>query len=204
MELNREHRYTWSEVRAFDDEQRWELIDGYPYAMSSPLIVHQAVSVQLIASLLPHFSGTPCRLLSAPMDLKLSEHDMVQPDLLVVCDPTQLKRTHVEGPPRLVIEILSRSTGRHDRVRKLNLYATSGVEEYWMVTPHPPLIEVLKNVDGSFTFVGTFTEKHVLRSAVFPHLDLDLSKVFANLPHQTPIEEVMEATPEYLASLTSR
>lgn len=128
---------------------------------------------------------------------------MVQPDLLVVCDPAQLKRTHVEGAPRLVIEILSKSTGRHDRVRKLNLYAKSGVAEYWMVTPHPPLIEVLKNVDGSFMFVGTFTEKHVLRSAVFPQLALDLSKVFADLPPQPPIEEVTEATPEYLASLTA-
>lgn len=203
MDLDREHRYTWSEVRAFDDEQRWELIDGYPYAMSSPFTIHQVISMNLIAALLPSLSGTPCRLLSAPMDVKLSEYDMVQPDLLVVCDSTQLKRTHVEGPPRLVIEILSESTGRHDRVRKLNLYARSGVAEYWLVTPHPPLIEVLRNVDGCFSYVGAFTEAHMLRSGVFPQLALDLSKVFADLPPQPLIEEVKEATPEYLASLIS-
>lgn len=199
MEKEREHRYRWLEVRAFDDEQRWELIDGCPYAMSSPQVLHQILSMQLISALLPHFVGTPCRLLSAPLDLKLSEFDLVQPDLMVVCDPAQFQGTHVEGPPRLVIEILSPSTMRHDRVRKLNLYARSGVNEYWMVTPHPPLVEVMKNGEGTFALVGNFTEKDLLRSCVFPNLALELEKVFAELPPQPPIEEVKEATPEYLA-----
>lgn len=196
-----DRRYTWLEVRTFDDEQRWELIDGHPYAMSSPLTAHQLVLVRLTATLFPVFSGKPCQLLVAPMDLKLSEQDLVQPDLLVVCDPTQLHRTHVEGPPRLIIEILSESTLRHDRVRKLNLYARGGVGEYWMITPHPALVEVLHNDGAGFRVAAVCTERDRLRSVVFPHLSLDLGPIFADLPNQPFIEEVREATAEYLATL---
>ena len=198
-DLNR--RYTWQEARALDDEQRWELIDGQPYAIGSPLTAHQLVSVRLTGALLAVFSGRPCQLLVAPMDVKLSEHDLVQPDLLVVCDAAQLQRSHVEGPPRLIIEILSESTQRHDRVRKLNLYARSGVGEYWLVTPHPALVEVLHNDGAGFRVAGTYTERDRLQSVVFPQLSLDLEAIFANLPDQPLIDEVREAAPEYLATL---
>jgi Uma2 family endonuclease len=196
-----DRRYTWLETRAFSDEQRWELIDGHPYAMSSPTTAHQLVSVRLTGALLPGFSGKPCQLLVAPMDVKLSEHDLVQPDLLVVCDPSQLQRTHVEGPPRLIIEILSESTQRHDRVRKLNLYARAGVGEYWLITPHPPLVEVLHHDGDGFRVAGVYTERDHLPSAVFPQLSLDLGPIFADLPDQPLIEEVREASPEYLATI---
>lgn len=201
-QINPNHRYTWLEVRAFDDEQRWELIDGHPYAMSSPRTAHQLVSVRLTVALYPFFSGNPCQLLTAPMDVKLSDYDLVQPDLLVVCEPHQLRRTHVEGPPRLLVEILSESTQRHDRVRKLNLYARSGVSEYWLVTPHPALIEVLHNDGAGFRVAGNYTDRDRLKSPAFPQLSLDLGPIFADLPDQPPIEEVHEATPEYLATLT--
>jgi len=79
-----------------------------------------------------------CPVYPAPMDLKLSDRDVVQPDILVVCDPKQIKKTHVEGPPFLLIEILSFSTLLHDRGRKLELYARSGVQRSgW--SPHIPL-----------------------------------------------------------------
>ena len=204
MQPQTDGHYIWTDVQNFDGEQRWELIDGRAYAMSSPLTIHQDVSMNLTGALLPHFRGTSCRLYAAPMDVKLSECDLVQPDLFVVCDASQIKRAHVEGPPRLVIEILSESTMRHDRLRKLNLYAQSGVEEYWLVTPHPPLVEVMKNVNGAFLYVGAFSEADTLRSAAFPELLLDLSPIFADLPPQPDIGEVKEATPEYLATLTRR
>lgn len=196
-------RYTWVEAQAFDDQQRWELIDGHPYAMGSPLTAHQLVLVRLTGALLPTFAGKPCQLLVAPMDVKLSEHDLVQPDLLVVCDASQLKRTHVDGPPRLVIEILSASTLRHDRVRKLNLFAGAGIGEFWLITPHPALVEVLHNDGAGFRVAGVYTERDKLRSVVFPQFSLDLEPIFADLPDQPVIDEVREASPEYLARLGS-
>lgn len=203
MSLEPERRYTWLEVRALDDELRWELIDGFPFAIGSPGVWHQLVSVRLAGALLPSFSGNPCQLLVAPMDVKLSEYDLVQPDLLVVCEAAQMRRTHVEGPPRLVIEILSDSTLRHDRVRKLDLYCRAGISEYWIVTPHPAVVEVLHN-DGGFRVSGTYTEQDCLRSATFPALVLELGPIFADLPGLPQLDEVREASPEYLAEVFER
>jgi len=197
MESWQEKRYTFADFSRWDDDQRWELIDGHPYAMSSPLSIHQILSTELLFALRSHFSGHPCRVLHAPMDVKLSEHDVVQPDLLVVCEPGQILRTHIEGPPRLVIEILSESTQRHDRLRKLNLYGRAGVPEYWLVTPHPPMLEVLQNRDGLFTTVGAHSETGVLISPAFPELRLELGPIFASLPPQPPIDEVRESVPAY-------
>jgi Uma2 family endonuclease len=188
---------TFADYRSWDDDRRWELIAGEAYAMSSPSTLHQLVSMALTGRLLQALDVTPCRLLAAPMDLKLSEHDVVQPDLLVVCDPQQIRPTHIEGPPRLVVEIVSPSTQRHDRLRKLSLYARSGVAEYWLVTPHPFLVEVLRNVSGSFSIAQVCNEHDSLRSPAFPDFSLDLAELFAQLPPQPPIEEVREGTPPY-------
>jgi len=188
---------TFSDYCSWDDDQRWELIDGQPYAMSSLSPLHQAVSMELALQLGPQLSGSGCRLLAAPMDVKLSETDVVQPDLLVVCDPQQLRPTHVEGPPQLVVEISSPSTQRHDRVRKMPLYGRSGVAEYWLVTPHPFMVEVLHNRDGLFTTLKVYTERDVLRSQAFPALGLNLQQLFQQLPPQPPIDEVREELPPY-------
>ena len=82
--------------------------------------------------------------------------------------PKQIQATHIEGPPRLVVEILSPSTLRHDRVRKLNLYARAGVAEYWIITPHPFMVEVMR--------LG-YTETDRLCSCEFPELELDLTEL---------------------------
>ena len=204
MQPDRNTRYLWTDVQHFDEDQRWELIDGYPFAMSSPLTVHQVISMQLTASLLPLLRGGPCRLLAAPMDVKLSERDLVQPDLLVVCDPSQFQRTHIEGAPRVGVEILSDSSLRHDRLRKMNLYARAGVSEYWIVTPHLPMVEVFSNQNGHFVVAGSYTESDMLRSPAFPDWALELAPVFENLPPQPLIDEVREATPEYMAEMFAR
>ena len=93
----------------------------------------------------------------APTDVKLSEEDIVQPDLIVVCDANRIKPTHIEGPPTLVIEVLSPSTQAYDRVRKLRLFAASGVQEVWLVTPHPSLVEVLTLDGASYRIAGGYT-----------------------------------------------
>jgi Uma2 family endonuclease len=194
------HRLTFDDYRSWPDDPRWEIIDGHPYAMSSPSSLHQELSTSLVVALTPFFRGRGCRLFHAPMDVKLSDHDVVQPDLLVVCEPKQIRPTHIEGPPTLVVEVLSPSTLRHDRVRKLNLYARVGVPEYWVITPHPFMIEVLRLERGLFSTTGSYTELGILKSPGFPELELDLAELYATLPPQPPIDEVREASPPYSAT----
>jgi Uma2 family endonuclease len=171
--------YDWDDYQTWPDEQRWEIIEGEVYDMTpAPAPRHQRVLKRLCGLLDRYLEGKPCEVLPAPIDVKLSEEDIVLPDLIVVCSPEQIKRTHVEGAPTLVVEILSESTALHDRTRKLRLYARSGVREVWLVTPYPWLAEVLL-LDGiSYRLAGNYTRTDLLTSPTFPDLRMDLGTVF--------------------------
>jgi Uma2 family endonuclease len=132
----RDTRYTWSDYRSWSDEERWEIIDGIAYAMSpAPSPRHQTVTGNLFGKLLQHLSGKPCRPFIAPTDVRLTETDVVQPDILVVCDAAKITPTHIEGAPDVVVEVLSPTTAAKDLRQKKMLYERSGVREYIVVDP---------------------------------------------------------------------
>ncbi len=197
MEAIRQQRWTWDDYRTWNDDQRRELIDGEPYCMSpAPSSRHQVIAVDLVVLLAQHFKDKVCRPLVSPIDVKLTANDIVQPDLLVVCDPSQIHETHIEGPPALIVEILSPSSGRHDRVRKLNLYARSGVAEYWLIQPYPAVVEVLRLDGDSYRIAGVYTDRDHLYSPTFPELTLDLAEVFTlPVPIAERIDEIRESLP---------
>lgn len=172
-------RYTWSDYKSWNDDQRWQIINGKAYLMSPVTLTrHQLVSGQLLFQLANYFAGKKCEVLSGPIDLVLSEDDVVQPDLLVVCDPSQIKRTHIEGAPALVVEILSPSSEFLDRRLKLELYARTGVKEYWVVSPFPSYVEVLV-LDGSkYRVEHVVAREQALISPTFPDLKIALKSVF--------------------------
>lgn len=188
-------KVSWSDYLSWEGDSRWEVIGGHPYAMTAPRVSHQRVCGQLFVQLHQHFSGKTCEPFLSPIDVKLSEHDIVQPDLIVVCDSSKIKDTHIEGPPSLIVEVLSPSTQRHDRIRKLRLYAASGVQEYWLLQPYPAIAEVLSLKDGEYRIVGTFTEAERLDSPNFPGLSVNLSDVFPMPSEDETIEEVRESAP---------
>lgn len=173
-----EKEFTWDDYRALPSDQRWELIGGRLYQMASPTVRHQSACGELFVSLKNHFRSTSCRVFIAPLDVKLSYRDVLQPDLIVVCDNSKIKETHIEGAPDLVIEVLSPSSLRKDRLEKLQLYARAGVKEYWIVEPHPPLTEVLWLDGQTYRFHDAYTERDVLTSPSFPNLSLNLTEIF--------------------------
>lgn len=198
MENTEPRRFRYEDLDSFDPSKRWELIDGLPYSMAGASLIHQSIVGELYLALRTHFGRGPCRVVMAPFDVKFTEMDVVQPDLLVSCSD-KLGYRFQDGPPELVIEVLSPSTLRHDKLRKLNLYARQGVPEYWLVTPHPLLIEVLENQAGSFLTRGVYGAEHRLQSRVFPELSIDLEAIYSALPPQPPIEdEVRETVPAYV------
>ena len=200
MDSPQPRRFTYQDLELFDPEKRWELIDGTPYSMSGASLLHQSIVGELHFALKKHFANGPCRVVLAPFDVKFSDSDVVQPDLLVSCNEG-LGHRFQEGPPELVVEVLSPSTIRHDKLRKLNLYAREGVPEYWLVTPNPLLVEVLENRDGFFCTRGVYDAEHCVQSIVFPELQVELGPIQAALPPQPPIEdEVRETVPTYGSS----
>lgn len=171
--------FTWNDYRTWPNDQKWEIIDGVAFAMSpSPTSRHQSIVGDLHGHLYPQFKRAPCKLIVSPMDVHLTDLDVVQPDLLVVCKPEQIQRTHIEGAPSLVIEVVSGDSLTRDRVRKLHLYARCGVQEYWIVTPYPSVVEVLQLDHGSYRLHGGYMKEDTLLSPLFPELRLELSDVF--------------------------
>ena len=165
----------------------------------SPGFRHQKIAIALGAQLFAGLDGHPCEVLAAPMDVRLSAEDVIQPDVLVVCDPGKIEDTHIEGAPDLVVEIASDSTVSYDRTLKLNLYAKHGVKEYWLVTPYPHLVEVLFLDGDSYRIHGVYTNRDRLISPTLPGLVMDLETVFDfPISDEERIEQVHEAVPPYL------
>ena len=194
-----DERCTWTHYRSWPDDKRWQIIDGDAYALSAaPATRHQKLQSRLTAAFEGFLHGKPCDVYPAPTDLKLSETDVVQPDLMVVCDQEQVKVTHIEGPPTLVVEILSPSTESLDRGRKLDLYARSGVAEVWLVRPYPALLEIYLLDSDVYRRHSAFSRKDTFRSPTFPELELDLDALF-DLPvsREEKIDMVREGRPPY-------
>lgn len=196
-----ERRFTWADYQTWPDDERWEIVDGAAYAMSpSPTFRHQSILREIAGPMIAFFKGRKCQLMLSPLDVKLSEEDVVQPDLLVVCNSSQIKRAHVEGPPALVVEILSPSSTVHDRLRKTQLYARSGVKEFWLVTPYPSLVEVLLLKGRTYRIEAAYAKEDTLISPSFPGLRIKLADVF-NFPlepgEETPV--VREPPAQYRA-----
>ena len=156
--------------------------------------------MQLGAILTSFFKGKRCRPFAAPLDVKLSDVDVVQPDLIVVCDPSQFKGTHIEGAPALVVEILSPSSISHDRLAKMRLYQQAGVGEYWIITPFPPLVEIFRLESARYYMHSGGVIGDVIRSPSFPELTVDLADLF-NVPYgadEMKTFEVKESPGAYL------
>ena len=149
-----DHKFTYTEYSTWPDDERWELIDGTAYNMSpAPSTSHQRVSRILFSQICNHVEKKPCEPFSAPFDVYLPENPeqnfneidtIIQPDLLVVCDPLKIIPKGCLGAPDLVIEILSPSTSKRDLNEKFRLYEKSGVKEYWVVDPGNRYIRIFR------------------------------------------------------------
>ncbi len=193
-------QHTWTDYRTWDDNQRWEIIGGDAYLMSpSPTSRHQMIVGALFASLHTYFRGKACQLFVSPMDVVLSEKDVVQPDLLVVCRPDQIQRTHIAGAPSLVVEVLSESSASRDRLLKLGLYARSGVKEFWLVTPWPAMVEILVLRGEHYEVHDVLGKERTLVSPSFPDLQVALKEVFdfPLEPGEEPLVAREPPTPKY-------
>ena len=138
MDAHELKKYTSDEFFAlgkFDDTLR-ELINGDVVALASPNIAHQRLTRNIlfeIESYIRRNSGK-CEVFSAPTDVKLDNINVVVPDIFIACKPENFDKQKYNGAPEFIIEIVS--TNRiDDYVRKLSLYQTHGVREYWIIDP---------------------------------------------------------------------
>jgi len=146
--------YTYADFLEWDEDVRAEIIYGKIYMMSTPLSIHQRISMRLSLRFAQFLEGKTCEVFAAPFSVRLfpledrSDNTVVEPDLVVICDPSKIDKHGCNGAPDLVIEIVSPSNRRMEKLLKFNLYLKAKVKEYWVVYPDDNQIEVHLFDDG--------------------------------------------------------
>jgi Uma2 family endonuclease len=140
-------------------EGRWELIEGMPYAMSpAPIPAHQSVSVLLSFEFVKALKKCKNCKLFQPLDWKIEEDTIVQPDLLIVC--TKIEKKFLDFPPVLVVEILSPSTASKDRGEKMELYQSQKVKYYLIADPQFKKLEIYEYINTQYEPVSVNPERY--------------------------------------------
>lgn len=182
-------RYTFADCLAWNESERIEIINGEAVMMAPPTRFHQEILTELTRQFANFLEGKRCKVYPAPFGVRLFEKNMdapenvdvvVEPDISVVCDRDKLDKYGCKGAPDLVIEILSPSTRRHDRLIKLNLYQRAGVREYWIVDPDSQSVQVfLPDASGFFRLHEDYGRGDIAKVNVLDGCFIDLEKVFS-------------------------
>lgn len=164
------------------DGKRYEVIDGELFVSPAPSSFHQTLSRRVQFALYEHIElAGRGHIFDAPIDVILSDIHIVQPDLALVLKNSMAKVVDrgIEGPPDLIVEILSPSTAKVDRSTKRSLYAASGVREYWLISPELEVVDVAISPESGLTQVTTFHASDTLSSTLLADFRLPLAPVFA-------------------------
>jgi len=160
------------------DRNRYELIDGDLHVTPAPSPIHQRVSRRLQRFMEDYFHPRGLgEVFNAPIDLILTPHDVVQPDLLVAA-PGQVSARGIEGAPVLVVEILSPSTTRQDRTVKAQRYAALGVAHYWIADPEARKLECYRLSAAQYTLLVLGEGDAVLVHPDWPELSIPLAALW--------------------------
>ena len=182
----RDVKLTIEDYEAFpDDGLRHEIIDGEHFVTAAPNTRHQAISRNLTVLLGSFIRDRRLgRLYAAPCDVYLSHFDVLLPDVIFVSTAGHAVVTdkNIQGPPDLVIEILSPSTRRRDERVKRDRYAHFGVREYWIVDPELETIKVMELGATGYEAPRELALERAERisSSVLPGLDLPLDQIFTD------------------------
>ena len=160
-----QRKYTYEDLQNFEDEKRYELINGELYLMSSPTTLHQKIIGEIHGQLYNYLKGKKCQSFVSPLDVCLSgvrnpkkEYNVVQPDILVVCYENKITNNMgIQGAPDLIIEVLSPTSKKHDTFVKYNLYQYYGVKEYWIIDGEVGVIyQYIINEKNIYTLPKTY------------------------------------------------
>lgn len=178
MALPQEKNCTIEDILALPENVRAELIDGQIYYQAAPSDSHQAILGDLYLKIGNYINSKDgkCKVRFAPYAVFLSENNKnyLEPDLMVVCDGSKLAEEGCKGAPDLIIEIVSPSTRNMDYGKKLFLYCTAGVREYWIVDKSKNMIMVYefeKDLYENYTFSDT------VKVGIFDDLEINFSEL---------------------------
>lgn len=182
-------KYNYEELEKLRSktDERYEIINGELYLMSSPRGIHQMLILEIAGQLREFFENKKCKPFIAPFDVILSESDerkkwdtVVQPDIFVLCDFDKYERNYIKGAPDFIIEVASPTNLMHDRFRKYTTYQRNGVKEYWIIEPNDRKIYTFLYNEKKKMY-DTFTEYDITSDvpiASFKGLKISLSDFY--------------------------
>jgi len=177
-------KFTYQDYLELPEEPgyRFEVLEGTLVKEPSPSVLHQRVSRRLQRILEDYFWETDAKgeVFDAPLDVTFGDLTVVQPDLFYVTeDQTPLvKDTRIDGAPTLVVEILSPSTSRKDRLQKLRLYQTARVKHYWLVNPEEKTLECFALRNGAYALAASGMDEEVVEHPDFAGLSIPLKSLW--------------------------
>ncbi len=173
-------RLTYDDYAAIPtDGKTYQILDGEVYVTPAPSPFHQRASKRLQRQLEAYFETSGAgEVFNAPIDLILSNHDVTQPDIVVVADKSSITRRGIEALPLLIVEVLSPSTEKFDRQVKARHYAALGVPHYWVLDPDQRRLECYTNVDGTFVLSASGEGDAQVVVPVFAGLTIDLGVIW--------------------------
>ncbi|MFF5380518.1 Uma2 family endonuclease [Pedobacter suwonensis] len=180
--------YSYADYMRFEFEERLEIIKGYIFEMSpAPSRMHQKISGRIFNPIYNALNGHRCEVYSAPFDVRLAKKaqadrevfTVVQPDIVVICDPTKLDERGCIGAPDIVVEILLPGNNKKELINKYEVYEEAGVKEYWIVSPsHKTFFRYILDENGKFQPTKMLTEGEEVNTSIMPGFKLILDEVF--------------------------
>ncbi len=177
-------KFTFEDYLLFpEDGKRHELIGGEHYISPAPNIKHQNISFMLSIALGKYLERNLLgQAFHAPIDVLLSELDVVQPDLIFISSARVaiITETNIQGAPDLVVEITSPSSRVRDESIKRKLYERYGVQEYWVIDPELETVKIYRRVAAGFQRVAELAMENQdsLTTPLLPDFALPLQKLF--------------------------
>ena len=174
-------KFTINDYMSMPDGKRYQLLDGELIVAPSPTSKHQSISGQLYLTITRFVTQSQLgRVWYAPLDVILSDHDVVQPDILFISNARAniVTEANIQGAPDLVVEILSPATAQNDREYKRTLYSRHGVRECWLVDPEEDMVELWTESEAGLVRAAAYQRGDTLASLLLEDLNIPLETIF--------------------------
>ena len=188
LDLNK--RYTFADYLTWLDDKRRELYNGFIQMMTpAPSLKHQSVSGQIFGQFWVQLRKHSCNVYHAPIDVRFPSksdetsdeliYNVVQPDIVIICDKSKLDGKGCIGAPDLIVEILSLTSTKRDVEEKFKLYEENGVREYWIIHPNDETATIFLLENGKYKLQGIFAKETKVKPTIFDgKITIDLEEVF--------------------------
>lgn len=186
-------RYTVEEYFALEEtsEIRHEYFDGEIFAMAGGTLNHNRLT-RRVANLVEGQAKKHCAVFTENVKLEaIRDFYYPYPDIMLTCNPFDLRQKNKIAHPSLIVEIFSSSTEKYDKTTKLKKYkAIASVQYYMLVSQYEMSVELYSRVNDALWTYQEFTEPNAMINLEKLEINLSLSDIYENIVFEKEEGEV--------------